>query len=551
MTRFAFYGRVSTEDQQSPDESKAWQLRRSVELIAPAGGQVVAEFFDVGVSRSLPWKRRPEASRLLEAIAGPGRRFDAIVVGEPARAFYGQQFGLTFPVFTHYGVELWVPEVGGRVDPGSEAHDLVMSLFGGMSKGERNRIKMRVRTSMAAQATTGRFLGGRPPYGYELADAGAHPNPAKAKLGQRLHTLEPNPATAPIVERIFAEYLAGRGFYAIAEGLTADGVPSPSAADPARNRHRTGVAWSKSAIRAILRNPRYTGREVWAKQRRDEELVDVDDVALGERRVMRWNDRSAWVWSDEATNPAIITPELFAAAAERMVATARAPQSTPRRRNRTYPLSGLLFCGLCGRRMGGQPNHGHVHYRCRYAAEYALANEVDHPKTVYVRGDRIEAALARWTSRLFAPEHRASTIDQMVAAGAAPEPIDEARLDAARRGLVEADAKLARYRSAIEAGNDPTVIAVWVAEVQAERSQAARVLAAAKPPAPISAAELEELLGGLEDIEERIAEATPEDRQLLWNELGVRLVYRPDRNVVSASLAPQLACANGGVGGGT
>ena len=36
---------------------------------------------------------------------------------------------------------------------------------------------------MAAQAATeGRFLGGRPPYGYRLADAGPHPNPGKAAL---------------------------------------------------------------------------------------------------------------------------------------------------------------------------------------------------------------------------------------------------------------------------------------------------------------------------------------------------------------------------------
>jgi hypothetical protein len=40
-------------------------------------------------------------------------------------------------------VALWVPEVGGRIDPGSDAHDLVMSLYGGMSKDERNRIKIR------------------------------------------------------------------------------------------------------------------------------------------------------------------------------------------------------------------------------------------------------------------------------------------------------------------------------------------------------------------------------------------------------------------------
>ncbi len=56
--------------------------------------------------------------------------------------------------------------------------------------------------------------------------------------------------------------LAGRGLKAIAEGLTRDDIPSPSAYDPRRNRHRCGIAWSYSAVRAILSNPRYTGRQV-------------------------------------------------------------------------------------------------------------------------------------------------------------------------------------------------------------------------------------------------------------------------------------------------
>ena len=49
---------------------------------------------------------------------------------------------------------------------------------------------------------------------------------AKAADGKRLHKLEPDPGTARVVRRIFAEYLAGRGLFAIAEGLTRDGIPS-------------------------------------------------------------------------------------------------------------------------------------------------------------------------------------------------------------------------------------------------------------------------------------------------------------------------------------
>ncbi|MBT3328021.1 MAG: recombinase family protein [Gemmatimonadales bacterium] len=110
MNRFAFYGRVSTEDQQDPTSSRNWQLARSRQLIEASEGEIVEEFFDIGQSRSLPWKRRPEASRLLESLADPSRGFDGVVIGEPQRAFYGNQFGLTFPVFVHYGVTLWYPK---------------------------------------------------------------------------------------------------------------------------------------------------------------------------------------------------------------------------------------------------------------------------------------------------------------------------------------------------------------------------------------------------------------------------------------------------------
>ena len=52
------------------------------------------------------------------------------------------------------------------------------------------------------------------------------------------------------MRRIFAEFLAGNGLFLIAEGLTRDGVASPSAHDPARTRHRSGIAWSKSGALA-------------------------------------------------------------------------------------------------------------------------------------------------------------------------------------------------------------------------------------------------------------------------------------------------------------
>jgi hypothetical protein len=70
---------------------------------------------------------------------------------------------------------------------------------------------------------------------YRLTDLGRHPNPAKAAEGKRLHGLAPDPQTAPVVQRIFDMYLAGYGIFAIAEALTRDDIPCPSAQDRTRN----------------------------------------------------------------------------------------------------------------------------------------------------------------------------------------------------------------------------------------------------------------------------------------------------------------------------
>ena len=79
-------------------------------------GVIVAEFFDAGQSRTLPRARRAQAAALVAALADPDRGWDAIVIGEYERAFYG--------------IQLWMPEVGGRVDWHAEDHEQTMMALG-------------------------------------------------------------------------------------------------------------------------------------------------------------------------------------------------------------------------------------------------------------------------------------------------------------------------------------------------------------------------------------------------------------------------------------
>ena len=424
--RFAFYGRVSTEDWQDPVTSRVRQLQQATMLIA-GRGVIVAEFFDAGESRTLPWARRPQAGALVAQLADPDRGWDAIVVGEYERAFYGSQYALMAPLFEHYGVGLWTPEVGGRVDWHAEDHEQTMLALGLSSKREITRTQVRVRTAMAAQTLEqGRYLGGRPPYGYRLADAGPHPNKAHAAWGRRAHRLEPDPQTEQVVRWIFAQRLAGHSVARITRALNDAGVPCPSASDPARNPHRTGAGWTLRTVAAILANPRYTGRQVWNRQPSQAVLADPADTSLGHRQVQRWNLPEGWVISRHPAHAALVSEADFIAAQD--TAVPRGPAGPAARR---YLLAGLLTCGQCGRRLESAWSNGRAAYRCRHGHCSATVPDPARPKNIYLREDRILPHLAALSillagdgtpdrarrAGITAPAQTAALIDQLHATG--------------------------------------------------------------------------------------------------------------------------------------
>ena len=385
--RFVFYGRVSTEDWQDPVTSRVRQ-REQAEALVRGHGVIVAELFDVGESRTVAWARRPQAAALVAQLADADRGWDAVVIGEYERAFYGSQYAAMAPLFEHYGVQLWMPETGGRVDYASEHDEKTMTVLGLSSKREIIRTSIRVRTAMVAQTREqGRYLGGRPPYGYQLADAGPHPNKAHAAWGRRAHRLDPDPRTAPVVRWIFAQRLACHSAARIARALNEAGVPCPSAADPGRNTHRTGTSWTVGTVTTILENPRYTGRQVWNRQRTDTELADPANVTLGHKIVQRWNLPDGWVISSRPAHPALVSEADFVAAQAINAARGPSPQAEPVVRR--YLLAGLLACGLCGRRMESAWSSGRAAYRCRHGHTSAMAPDPARPKNTYVREDKL------------------------------------------------------------------------------------------------------------------------------------------------------------------
>lgn len=425
---------------------------------------------------------------------------------------------------------------------------MIMRIFGGMSKGERNRFMLRSKTAMAQLAREGdQFLGGRPPYGYRLIATGPHPNPSKAATGQKTHKLVTNAETSLIVKRIFREYASGKGIHTIAEGLNRDGIPSPSGYDPARNSHRASGRgmWGKSAIRAILKNPVYKGQRVWNKVSKVEKLIDPENTGLGYKTARVPNPESEWTCRDNA-HEAIVTAKQYADVQE--VFRQRGHSKTRRERTKNpYLLNGRVFCEECGRRMqGATPRKGTTYYRCKFATEYANGKGT-HPKSINAREDRLTPPIDAWLAQLFDEDNINSTCEALAEhLGAQPGAEHERR--EIEREISSCESKLEKYRLALDAGAEPAIVVEWIAEISSKRRLLEDALSEVRPTITVSADQIQQTVKRLGGFVSVLAQASHADRKAVYDELNLKIVYSASGHMtVSAGPGP---CTYDGVGGG-
>ena len=148
--RAALYARVSTSAGQDPTV----QLRELREYCDRRGWEIGAEFLDVGVSGAQ--EHRPQLDQVLAACRK--RRFDAVVVYRYDRfARSLRQLVNALGEFDALGIQFVSLHEG--VDTSTPNGRLVFGIFASIAEFERELIRDRVRSGIAAARARGTRLG--------------------------------------------------------------------------------------------------------------------------------------------------------------------------------------------------------------------------------------------------------------------------------------------------------------------------------------------------------------------------------------------------------
>jgi len=390
-SRAVGYVRRSTDRQEQsiPDQKKALEA-----YAAEHGLHLVKFYIDDAISGTSTLGRRAFQQMIGDAES-PTRRFDIIVVYDVKRfgridndeAGYYRYKLRTHGVEVHYVSENF---------NGDTTDDLLRPVKQWQARQEsRDLSKVTIR-GLLSKSDTGFWMGGTPPYGYDLRYENADgkfllilrymPDGSKQlldKKGTLVRTLARGESLSiskrdharlvpsdhervKIIKRLFKMYAEqGKGYRSLADTLNQEGVPTPRG--PKWSYIYSGL-WTDSTIRSILVNPIYAGDMVWnrrtdARFHRISKGQAVDRESVHGARLVP-NQKEDWIVVRDA-HPPLISRRLFEQAKQRLESHPKSIEQRQRisklnthgktwngQRSR-FILSGLMKCSLCSYRYQG------------------------------------------------------------------------------------------------------------------------------------------------------------------------------------------------------
>jgi hypothetical protein len=141
----------------------------------------------------------------------------------------------------------------------------------------------------------------------------------------------------------------------------------------------------------------------------------------------------------------------------------------------------------------------------------------------------------------------AATIDELTAAaGQGAKPVAAGQETSAR--LADCERKLTGYRAALDSGASPATVARWITETEAERDRLRAVQRAmpVQSAAVMTREQITSVVSALSDVLAVLRNARPEDKAAIYSELGLKLVYEPEGQLVRTEV-DMMSPAEGGL----
>jgi len=361
--RAAIYARVSSR-RQAHDQTIEQQVDRARRHIEQQGWELSEAhvYRDDGYSGAQ--LSRPGLDRLRDDAALA--EIDALVITAPdrlARKYLHQM--LLLEEWERRGVQVVFVERPMTNDPNDQ---LLLQIRGAVAEYERTLITERLRRGKLAKLRAGQLLPWtRGHFGYRV-----HPERPRDPGAVRLDEAE-----ACVVQQMCAWYLEETAtLYTVGKRLERAGVLTP----------RGRPYWSGCSVRAILRDPTYTGvalgnryRCVRAKGR----VSPLLPVGPGQSHVLK--AREEWV---PIPIPAIISQEVYEQVQDKL---ARNQQRAVRNTHQEYLLRGHVSCGVCRLAAGARTTPGgYRYYVCHGRTDRLRISEGRRCTTRYVPAGQLD-----------------------------------------------------------------------------------------------------------------------------------------------------------------
>ncbi|MTI86106.1 MAG: hypothetical protein FH756_19960 [Firmicutes bacterium] len=315
--RAAIYCRVSTREQAESGYSIPDQVRNCSKKAKELGATVVEEFLD---KESGAFLERPGLQKLRHSLQQ--NYFDLVITKSPDRLSRNITHQLILrEEIIKSGAELkfltfeWQNTPDGR---------MLMNVQGVISDYEREVIRERTMMGRRSKVLAGKIPLNSHVYGYFFDN-----EQSKYYINEQ---------EAQVVRDIYKWLLKGdelsgpMGGVSIAKKLAKQGIKPP---------RRAKNSWAKATIYKILKNPIYTGTAYFYKEKKRKTGLHTIEITK--------RPESDWL---AVQVPPIIDPKTFAAAQRKLSENAR---SSRRNTKHKYLLQGIIFCGVCGRRMAINP----------------------------------------------------------------------------------------------------------------------------------------------------------------------------------------------------